>query len=162
LNQYPGYISYAAGNPYHALVSASTIKTANTSFYATNGCRSQIAACYAGGSNTVCSRAQSTCNNNILSPLAGNWDVYYVLTQNPDPYPPALDTYLGSSKVTTAIGAQSAWQETNDDVYSDFAATGDWMRNSAPNLETVIDSGVRTIIVRHVATRLLGRAPILY
>ena len=26
------------------------------------------------------------------------------------------------------------------------AATGDWMHNSRPNLETVIDSGVRTVV----------------
>ncbi|KAI0036240.1 serine carboxypeptidase [Vararia minispora EC-137] len=146
LNQYPGYISYAAGNPYHALVSSSTITRANSSFWASNGCRSQIVACNNGGSDSVCSRAQSTCNNNILSPLAGNWDVYYILTQNPDPYPPALDSYLGSSNVTSAIGAQSTWSETNFNVYSNFAATGDWMRNSRPLLETVIDSGVRTIV----------------
>ncbi|KZV62252.1 serine carboxypeptidase [Peniophora sp. CONT] len=146
LNQYPGYIAYAASNPYHALVSTSTITRANTSFFATNGCKSLIEQCYSTGSTSTCSKAQSNCNNNILSPLAGNWDVYYVLTQNPDPYPPALDDYLGSEAVTSKIGAQSEWSETSDDVYSNFAATGDWMHNSRPNLETVINSGVRTIV----------------
>ena len=79
-----------------------------------------IEQCYSTGSTSTCSRAQSNCNNNILSPLAGNWDVYYVLTQNPDPYPPELDDYLGSDDVTSKIGAQSAWQETNDDVYENL------------------------------------------
>lgn len=46
----------------------------------------------------------------------------------------------------TKIGAESTWQETNDQVYSNFANTGDWMTNSRPNLETVINAGVRTII----------------
>lgn len=32
------------------------------------------------------------------------------------------------------------------DVYNQFAASGDWMRSSLPNLETVINSGVRTAI----------------
>ena len=32
------------------------------------------------------------------------------------------------------------------DVYNQFAASGDWMRSSLPNLETVINSGVRTVI----------------
>lgn len=35
---------------------------------------------------------------------------------------------------------------TNTDVYSNFAATGDWMRTSKPDLENVINSGVRTLI----------------
>jgi hypothetical protein len=29
---------------------------------------------------------------------------------------------------------------------SNFAATGDWMRNSRPALESVINAGVRTIV----------------
>ncbi|KAL1938629.1 hypothetical protein VTO73DRAFT_11444 [Trametes versicolor] len=146
LSQYPGYISYAASNPYHALVSQSVITRANTSFTRSGGCRDQIAQCDSTGDQDVCSEAQSFCNNNILSPLAGNYDVYYVLTRNPDPYPPALDTYLGSSTLMKKIGAQSTWEETNDDVYSNFAATGDWMTNSRPNLEKVIKAGVRTIV----------------
>ncbi|KAF9046814.1 serine carboxypeptidase [Hymenopellis radicata] len=144
LSQYPGYISYAASNPYHTLVSTSVINRANNSWSSSTGCKAQITSCYNGGSNRVCSAAQSFCNNNILSPLAGDWDVYYVPTRNPDPYPPAIDSYLDS--VADTIGAESTWQMTNDDVYSNFAATGDWMRNSRPDLETVIDAGVRTIV----------------
>ncbi len=40
------------------------------------------------------------------------------------------------------IGAEQTWQETNDQVYDNFATTGDWMLNSAPDLETVINAGV--------------------
>jgi len=32
------------------------------------------------------------------------------------------------------------------DVYNNFAATGDWMRTSRPDLEKVINAGVRTVI----------------
>jgi carboxypeptidase C (cathepsin A) len=32
------------------------------------------------------------------------------------------------------------------DVYNQFSASGDWMRSSLPDLETVINSGVRTVI----------------
>ncbi|KAF5356576.1 hypothetical protein D9758_008269 [Tetrapyrgos nigripes] len=144
LNQYPGYITYAASNPYHALVSQTTINRANTAWTQSGGCRDQITSCNNNGSNAVCSSAQSFCNNRILSPLAGNFDVYYVLATDPDPYPPALDTYLAS--VRSKIGAEVTWQQTNGNVYSNFAATGDWMRNSRPNLETVINAGVRTIV----------------
>lgn len=113
----------------------------------------QIQQCYNQGTDSVCSKAQSNCNNNVLSPLAGNWDVYYVLTQNPDPYPPSLDTYLGSTSLTNAIGAQASWSETSGAVYDNFAATGDWMHNSRPDLQTVIDSGVRVLVYDGDAVR---------
>jgi carboxypeptidase C (cathepsin A) len=144
LSQYPGYITYAGSNPYHTLVSSSTIARANSSFLSSTGCKEQITACNANGSNSVCSKAQSFCNDNILSPLAGNYDVYYILATNPDPYPPDLTSYLQT--IETKIGAESTWQETNNDVYDNFAATGDWMRSSAPDLETVINAGVRVVV----------------
>lgn len=127
-------------------MSASAISSAKTAFTKSGGCRDQIQSCYSSGSTSTCSKAQSFCNNNILSPLAGNYDVYYVLARNPDPYPPDLSTYLGSSSLMAKIGAESDWTESSDTVYSNFARTGDWMTNSRPNLETVINAGVRTIV----------------
>ncbi|KAH9887597.1 serine carboxypeptidase [Cubamyces lactineus] len=146
LNQYPGYISYAASNPYHPLVSSTTINRANSSWSRSGGCKDQITECYNTGNEGTCSEAQSFCNNDILSPLAGNYDVYYVLARNPDPYPPDLTNYLNSQSLMKKIGAETEWQETNDQVYENFAETGDWMHNSRPNLETVINAGVRTIV----------------
>jgi len=146
LSQYPGYIQYAQSNPYHPLVDTSVISSADTAWTQADGCRDQIRACNNGGSNSVCSAAQSFCNRWILSPLAGVWDVYYVPTARPDPYPPAVDPYLTRQAVTSSIGAQSTWQVTNFLVYNNFAATGDWMRTSRPNLEKVINAGVRTVI----------------
>ncbi|KXN92916.1 Carboxypeptidase S1 [Leucoagaricus sp. SymC.cos] len=144
LTQYPGYITYAANNPYHTLVSSSVISRANSSWTSSNGCRAQIQNCYNTGTNSVCSAAQSFCNNNILSPLAGKWDVYYVPTADPDPYPPSITNYLNS--VASQIGAEATWEQSNNNVYNNFAATGDWMHNSRPNLETVINAGVRTVV----------------
>ena len=146
LSQYPGYISYAASNPYHALVSSSTITRANASWSESGGCKDLITSCYSTSNTTTCSRAQSFCNSNILSPLAGDWDVYYVPTEDPDPYPPDLTPYLSNSDLMSKIGAESEWEETNIRVYSNFAETGDWMHNSRPYLETVIDAGVRTLV----------------
>ncbi|KAF9063318.1 serine carboxypeptidase [Rhodocollybia butyracea] len=145
LSQYPGYITYAGSNPYHPLVSTSTINRANSSWLSSTGCKEQITACNNNGSNKVCSAAQSFCNNNILSPLAGNFDVSSsVLATNPDPYPPDLTSYL--NKIGTEAGAESTWQETNINVYDNFAATGDWMRTSSPDLESVINAGIRVTI----------------
>ncbi|KIJ99955.1 hypothetical protein K443DRAFT_101288 [Laccaria amethystina LaAM-08-1] len=141
MNQYPGYITYAGSNPYHALVPSSVIERAKTAWTKSGGCQAQIESCYNGGSNSVCSNAQSFCNQEILSPLAGNWDVYYVPTPNPDPYPPNIANYLNS--IASTVGADVVWQETNDDVYLNFATTG---KNSRPVLEAVINAGIRTIV----------------
>ncbi|KZS90557.1 serine carboxypeptidase [Sistotremastrum niveocremeum HHB9708] len=146
LSQYPQYMVYAASNPYRQIVSNSVITKANTSYYKSGGCQSQIQNCYKTGSTSTCSNAQSYCNNNILSPLAGSVDVYDVRQPSNDPYPPDLTSYLTSSAVTSKIGSEATWQETNDDVYDNFANTGDWMLNSAPDLEAVINAGVRTVL----------------
>jgi len=106
----------------------------------------QIIACNNGGNNSVCSGAQDFCTNSVLAPLAGNWDVYYVPTENPDPYPPPFDKYLNSEAVTSKIGSHSTWEESNPDVFNNFAATGDLIRTSLPDLEKVINAGVRTVI----------------
>ncbi|KAJ7504986.1 serine carboxypeptidase [Mycena galericulata] len=145
ISQYPGYITYAASNPYYPLVSPSVLAQGNASWNApTTGCKAQIIACNDAGSNAVCSSAQNFCNNHILSPLVGPYDDYYVLGLEDDPYPPDLTSYLAS--IGTQIGGKVTWEETNFQVYENFAATGDWMRSSLPDLERVIDSDVRVLI----------------
>jgi carboxypeptidase C (cathepsin A) len=57
-----------------------------------------------------------------------------------------LDPYLRSAAVTSKIGSQSTWVQTNSDIYEQFITTGDLMRSSRPDLEAVINAGVRTII----------------
>ncbi|OBZ77227.1 Carboxypeptidase S1 [Grifola frondosa] len=146
LSQYPGYLTYAASNPYHPLVNASVIETAQNNWNMTGGCKDQITSCYNNGTDQVCASAEEYCNYYILDALAGDYDVYYVLSETPDPYPPDLTSYLTNSSLMAKIGAESEWQETSFDVYLNFEGTGDWMRNSRPYLETVIDAGVRTII----------------
>ncbi|KAF7344245.1 Carboxypeptidase [Mycena venus] len=145
LSQYPGYISYSQSNPYHPLVSPSVIASANTSWNTpTTGCKDQIVACNNGGNNSVCSEAQFICNGEILNPLVGEFDVYYVPSGFDDPYPPEISSFLDS--IQTKIGAEVTWQETNDEVYGNFSDNGDWMRSSLPHLEVVINSGVRVMI----------------
>ena len=53
------------------------------------------------------------------------------------------------------IGAESDWQMSNERIYVNFARTGDWMRNSRPLLESVINAGVRTIIYDGDAVRFI-------
>ena len=102
----------------------------------------QITACYTLGTNAICSAAQTFCNNYILGPLAGKFDVtffltkpspqsklfdsflqvYYVPTANPDPYPPAFDVYL--NKIAPTIGGEVNWTISSDTVYDNFGKTG--------------------------------------
>ena len=63
-------------------------------------------------------------------------------------YPPDLTSYLTSSNITSKIGAESTWQQTNLNVYNNFAQTGDWMTNSRLDLQTVIDAGVRNLFLK--------------
>lgn len=144
ITQYPGYITYAKSNPYYPLVDDSTIAAASQAYNKSGGCEDQIKSCNNGGSDSVCSNAQQFCNDNILSPLVGNYDVYYVLAMNPDPYPPDITNYLGS--IQSQVGAETTWQQVSNDVYNNFAQTGDWMRTKKGYLENVINSGVRTLI----------------
>ncbi|KAF8887450.1 serine carboxypeptidase [Gymnopilus junonius] len=146
LIQYPGYIEFAGVNPYHPLVTPDVIAAANTSWTTpVTGCRDMIIACNGvNGTDAICSSAQNFCNNRILSPLAGNYDVYFILAMNPDPYPPEISTFLNT--VAPQIGGEVTWVQSSNSVYRNFSKTGDWMRNSAPDLEFVINSGIRTII----------------
>ncbi|KAK7052186.1 carboxypeptidase [Favolaschia claudopus] len=149
VSQYAGYITYAGTNPYHALVPDDYISTANqTWIIAYTGCKARIQSCEnsagAANSNAICSGAQDFCNEYILTELAGEYDMYYVPSGSPDPYPADISPYLAS--IQDKIGAEVTWQQTNLDVYDNFADTGDWMRSSLPDLELVINSGVRTLI----------------
>jgi hypothetical protein len=48
--------------------------------------------------------------------------IYYVLANEDDAYPPDITSYLAS--VASKIGTEVIWQMTNDDVYNNFAETG--------------------------------------
>ncbi len=49
--------------------------------------------------------------------------VYYVLTENPDPYPPDITNYLNS--IASAVGAESTWRESSELIYENFAVAGE-------------------------------------
>ncbi|KAJ7075065.1 serine carboxypeptidase [Mycena belliarum] len=144
ISQYPGYITYAGSNlTTHSSPQVLSRAQILRGTQRLPGAR-LITACNNAGSNSVCSAAQSFCNNNILSPLVGSFDVYYVPSGSDDPYPPDISSYLAS--IRTKVGGEVTWQETNGQVYDNFATTGDWMRSSLPDLELVINSGVRVLI----------------
>lgn len=82
----------------------------------------QILQCASSETDDDCSQAQNICNNNILSPLSGQWDVYYVLAKSPSGYPADITNWLNNQ--STEIGAETTWGETNLTVYNNFYLTG--------------------------------------
>ncbi|KAM5538295.1 hypothetical protein V8D89_008182 [Ganoderma adspersum] len=146
LVQYSGYLTYSASNPYHPLVSNDVLQGTIIMWNHTGGCRDQIQTCYNNNDDKDCWQAQSFCNDEILTRALGPYDPYYVLSTTPDPYPPDLAPYLANTSLMSKIGAESPWLMSSDNVYANFFTTGDWMRNSRPLLESVINAGVRTII----------------
>ncbi|KAF7291967.1 Acetylornithine aminotransferase [Mycena indigotica] len=149
ITQYPGYIVYAnSANPYHVpLVSQDKIIDATLAWQSASiGCHDRILACNSvSGTDSVCASAQSYCNGQIMTPLSGNWNPYYVISPAAaTSYPPSFTTYINS--IASQIGAETTWVSTNSIVHNLFALTGDWVRTSIHDLETVIEAGVRVTI----------------
>ena len=94
--------------------------------------------------------------------MLGPYDPYYILSLYPDAYPPDITKYLNQESITSKIGAQSEWVMSSEDVYFNFAKTGDWMHNSRPLLERVIDAGVRTLIYDGDVVRIYTSASITH
>lgn len=127
----------------------------NDTYYSAGGCHDLIQSCYSTSDNNTCSTAQDACNGEIFTALGGPWDVYFVPADDTDPYPPDLIPYLNNNALAERIGAfagasqdvaAAGWVPLGGQVYVNFANSGDWMRNSRPDLEKVIDAGVRTIV----------------
>ncbi|KAI7939349.1 hypothetical protein MJO29_014085 [Puccinia striiformis f. sp. tritici] len=124
LVQYLSYITYARSNPYNqSMVTKDTIDTANTDYNTpTTGCHDLIKTCQSSLKASDCRQAQSFCNRKILSPLAGDRDVYDVRQAGTNPYPPDLAPILNDVKFKSMIGVSPTlnWTESNEDVYTDF------------------------------------------
>lgn len=121
----------------------------------------QIMYCNNAGPDRICSAAQQFCNENILLPLAGPYDMYYVPGYPTDNYPPDINPYLSLPEVVSAIGAENPWNRSSYDVYENFARTGDWMRSSSRYLQEVIEdeSGVQVLVY---AGDAVSRSSVIY
>ncbi|EJU02963.1 serine carboxypeptidase [Dacryopinax primogenitus] len=155
LVQYPHYVTYAMSNPYNVMLANDTVLTnANTSLYTPGGCLDMIEDCYAsqtrnGMANaSVCAEAQQFCNKFVLTPIVGNYDEYDVRLQQPALYPPDILHLLRDPALLSAIGVPSYvnWTQSSKQVYNNFARAGDWMTNTAPYLENVINAGIRVTL----------------
>jgi carboxypeptidase D len=124
--QEKAYVQFSYNNTYKPLITQSQYNTYMSRY--TNNCLPAINSCYSSGSNSACQTADNTCYNQIEGPLSSvaDFDVYDIRAPSQDPNPPEnYVTYLGSSAVKKAIGAQSTYQECANAPGNKFSTTGD-------------------------------------
>jgi carboxypeptidase C (cathepsin A) len=132
ITQYKAYVDFSYNNTYKSLISSSQ----HTSYLDTynSKCLPLLQECTSTtGSNSACETADSTCYNDIEGPLSeiADFDVYDIREPSNDAFPPeTYVTYLQSSAVMSAIGAQSTYSECPDAPYEKFTNTGDGSSHS--------------------------------
>ncbi|KAI9066213.1 serine carboxypeptidase [Trametes sanguinea] len=154
LVQYESYFTYAEHNPYFPTATNDTIASAFQSWNETGGCRDQIVQCYDTLDPQVCGTAQFNCEADISNRLAGSRDQDYILADIFDTYPPDITAYVNDTARKARIGAEGDFQEVNSGVLFEFQS--EWMQNSRPTLESVVDDGVRTVLYVGDADYLLN------
>ena len=145
--QEKAYVDFSYSNSYKPLISASQ-HTTYLNTYQTK-CLPALQSCASSGTNSACQNADTTCYNSIEGPLSqsGDFDVYDIRAPSNDPNPPeTYVTYLQSSAVVKAIGAQSTYQECPNAPYQKFSSTGDNPRSFLSQLSDVVNKGVQTVV----------------
>ena len=131
LIQYQAYYNFTVypGNTYDYLpYNASTEAQLYNNLYGPGNCVDMIKACYAIGTNAVCSAADNFCANLVEEPYDNilNRDEYDFRELMPDPFPYGFYVdYLNTPMVQSAIGAYQNFTESNNAVGTDFGSTGD-------------------------------------
>ncbi|KAF9564252.1 alpha/beta-hydrolase [Agrocybe pediades] len=144
------YLQFATNAPgYGQLQSDSVLKQMNTSYFAPGGCKEQEEACYAAGtdanSNTICRKADSFCVQNLFSPAVGNRDSDDLRQTSPASFPPEFYVkFLGNATIKAKIGAESSYKECTNTP--GFTNTGDDARTLLPQLQALVDSGLKTLL----------------
>jgi carboxypeptidase C (cathepsin A) len=164
LIQAPYYPVMAINNTYGLTAINPTRATlANASFYAEGGCQDLINQCRTAvmvldptdqgdvdSVSNICSKAQTTCTNNVMDPYSDSMRSYYDIGHLlPDSFPPSTYLeYLNSPSFLAAIGSPVNYMETDYQVVNAFQATGDAERESlVPAIANLLNSGVRVGLI---------------
>ncbi|GME26731.1 carboxypeptidase s1 [Neofusicoccum parvum] len=145
--QEKAYIDFSVNNTYKQIITASEA----TSYYNAyeNTCLPAVQSCESSGTNRACINADTKCYNSIEGPLSeeADFNVYDVRISSSVTDPPeTYADYLARSDVVKAIGAQSTYQECPSGPYYKFASTGDNPRSFLPELNSVVQSGLTTLV----------------
>jgi len=154
LLQNEAYVYFAIDAPgYGPLVNETIAKQLLTSFYGKGGCKEQEEACYALGqadtsqSDTVCKNADDFCGENIFAVAVGNRDPDDLRAPSNDSFPSeSYVNFLNNKAIQKKIGATSTYAECPDAPYEQFVKTGDDARSLLPQLQALVESGLKTLI----------------
>ncbi|WQF83944.1 Putative peptidase S10, serine carboxypeptidase, alpha/Beta hydrolase [Colletotrichum destructivum] len=162
--QAPYYPAMATNNTYGFKAITDVRATmANGTLYARGGCFDLIQQCRTaesvydanntGGVGTVndlCSRAYTTCNDNVVAPYAESGRSWYdIARQNPDSFPPnTYLEYVNTAAFQQSIGSTVNFTMTSQAVLSAFQTTGDHMRGPLiPKLAGLLQRGIRVALI---------------
>ncbi|KAI0089549.1 alpha/beta-hydrolase [Irpex rosettiformis] len=154
LLQNEAYVQFATNAPgYGQLQSDSVIASLNEAFFGADGCQEQEQACYAAGtgasSNTVCSKADNFCIENVFIPAVGDRDSDDLRQNSSALFPPEFYvTLLRNATVLSKIGVDAGvrYTECSNSVGNQFSKTGDDARTLLPQLAALADSGLKMLI----------------
>lgn len=164
LIQAPYYPVMAVNNTYGlTAINPTRAALANASFYSAGGCQDLINQCRdavaahdptdSGDVSTVsqiCGNAQTSCINNVMNPYTDAGRSYYDISHLlPDSFPPSTYLeYLNTATFLAAIGSPINYTETDPQVVSAFASTGDAERESlVPAIASLLNSGIRVSLI---------------
>lgn len=152
--QYIAYYNFTVypGNTYdYSPYNASIKAQLYNNLFGPGNCVDQIKACYAIGTNEVCSTADTFCADvveevydNVL-----NRDEYDIRELEPDPFPYEFYVdYLNSPKVQSAIGAYQNFSEFSNAVGNAFGTTGDDGREegTVQDMKKLLDQDVTVMM----------------
>ena len=158
------YPKFAYNNTY-GIQAISLVDQQNAANYylMAGGCKQQIQDCRDAVSlmdpqddgdvetvNTVCSAAQTMCDNRVLGPyFKSGRDVYDIAQINPDSFPPnTYLEYLNSAVMQAAIGVPLNYTESNGAVTDAFLQTGDYERgDQIAQMSYLLSLGIRVALI---------------
>ncbi|KAL8830891.1 MAG: hypothetical protein Q9191_001187 [Dirinaria sp. TL-2023a] len=154
LLQYIAYYNFTVypGNTYdYSPYNASIKAQLYNNLFGPGNCVDQIKACYAIGTNEVCSTADTFCAD-VVEEVYDNVldrDEYDIRELEPDPFPYDFYVdYLNTPKVQSAIGAYQNFSEASNAVGNDFGTTGDDGREegTVEDMKKLLDQGVTVMM----------------
>lgn len=155
--QAPYYPEFAVNNTYG-------IKSINDTVYnymkfalnMPNGCLDQISFCYESDRSTlngqaICTEAENMCRDNVEGPyysFSGR-GVYDIRHPYDDPTPPDyFADYLNQASVQQALGVDTNYSISNDQIYFAFQQTGDFVYpNFLEDLEEILNNNIRVALI---------------
>jgi len=153
--EYGSYPSFASNNTYGIqLADKGTIDAATKAYSGAGGCFQQTSeACkYLAGNNTACFEADDYCFTNVQTPLmSSNYSIYDIRI-SADEYDtqsisPLLVQFFNMQNVQQKLGLQRNITLQTIVVTQNFISAGDYSRNFAPLVASILDAGIQVTIV---------------